>query len=359
VGGKGGHRVYTRHLLEALLSIDSKNHYVLFFQDNAHLGRFGCHANVQEIYVPTRAKWLWDQLAMPYHAAKEKVNVLFHTKFAVPLLTSCKTAMVLHGSERFVYPEFSHKSDILFFKTIYPLYLRRATAIISVSENARRDIIRFLHIDPQKVKTIHLAPAEYFRRVDDGSFLESIREKYALPQRFILNVGLIYPGKNIPNLLKALKLVRQQEDVRLVIAGSGRRMYTDDLTLIHGLGLKDHVILPGYIPHEDLVAVYNLAEIFVFPSFYESFGLVSLEAMACGCPVVVSRTGGAPEAAGDAAVYIDPHNVQEIADAMLRVLTDAELRRTLIAKGFQNAGRFSWKHTACETLAALEALATS
>jgi glycosyltransferase involved in cell wall biosynthesis len=357
-GEGGGIGVYTRNLLEALLSIDHKNQYVLFYQSKAPLGRFSDHENVKEVHVPVAGKWFWDQVAIPYYASKEKVDVLFHTKFAVPLLAHCKTVMVLHGSERFVHPEFSHKSDMLFFKTIYPFYLRRAAAIISVSENARKDIIHFLSINPEKVKTVYLAPSRHFRVLNDQSLLMSIRRKYDLPERYLLNVGLIYPGKNIPNLLKALRLVRQNEDVKLVIAGSGRRMYQSDLSLIHGLGLDAHVLLPGYIPHEDLVAVYNLAEMVVFPSFYESFPAIPLEANACGCPVVISQTGGSPEAAGNAALYVDPTNVDNIAEAILRILTEPELRQDLIDKGFQNAGRFSWDRTARQTLDALESLTT-
>ena len=129
------------------------------------------------------------------------------------------------------------------------------------------------------------------------------------------------------------------------------------MALIHELGLDGAVVLPGYVPHEDLVAVYNLARAVAFPSFYESFGLVSLEANASGCPVVVSRTGGSPEAAGDAARYVDPLDVEGIARAILEVLNDSTLREDLIRRGFENARRFSWPKTARQTLDLLESLA--
>ncbi len=356
-GEKGGIGVYSRSLLDAMIPMEPRHHYCLFFQDGRHLGRFRAHGNVTEIVVRAPDKWSWDQAAVPYRAAREKVDVIFHTKFAVPLFTRRKTVMVLHGSERFVYPQFSTRTDILFFRTIYPFYLRRATAIISVSENARRDIVRFLGIDQEKVRTIHLAPSAAFRRIEDREVLEAVRRKYRLPGRFILNVGLIYPGKNIPNLLRALKQVRRQEDVKLVIAGTGRRMYKREMALIHDLGLDDAVVLPGYVPHEDLVGFYNLAGAVTFPSFYESFPAIPLEANACGCPVVISRSGGSPEAAGDAAKYVDPLDVDGIARAVLDVLTDPALREDLIRKGFENAKRFSWAKTARQTLDLLESLA--
>ena len=298
-------------------------------------------------------------MVTPYYAAKQGVDLIFHPKMSVPLMTKAKSVLVLHGSERFVYPQFSHKSDMLYFRTLYRLYMKRATAIISVSHNAAKDLVHFLNVDPGKVTTVHLAAAPYFRKIDDCASVEAVRYQYNLPKRFILNVGLIYPGKNIPNLLRALKKVREHEDVKLVLAGTGRRLYEQELQQVHELGLEDHVLLPGYVPHEDLLAFYNLAQAVVFPSFYESFGLISLEAMACGCPVVVSRTGGAPEAAGDAGCYVDPADEVSIADAILCILTDAKLRQELVEKGFRNAKRFSWEKAARETLDVFRSVAQS
>lgn len=355
-GELGGIGVYTRNLLEAMLPLGSRHQFIVFYRDRRHVGRFSHYPHVKEVFVPARAKLLWDQIATPYYAAKHNVDLIFHPKTSAPLLSTCKSVMVAHGSERFVYPQFSHRTDILFFRTLYRLYIKRATTIISVSHNATRDLIHFLELDPRKVITIHLAPAPHFRKIEDAAVLESIRAKYNLSKRFILNVGLIYPGKNIPNLLRALKLVRQHEDVDLVIAGTGRRMYEEDLKEIDELGLRDHVSLPGYVPHDELPAFYNLAEAVAFPSFYESFPAIPLEAMACGCPVMISNTGGSPEAAGDAALYVDPHNVQDIALGMTEILTNSHLRQTLITRGFVQAQRFSWQTCAEKTLHVFERL---
>lgn len=355
-GEKGGIGAYSRYVLNALLEMDRENKYILLYSDKEHMGRYSEYPNVSEVLVQARTKWTWDQVATPLAAAREGADIIWHAKFAIPLLSPLKTVMVLHGSERFVYPQFSERSDMFFFKTIYPFYLRRATAIISVSENARKDVIKYLHINPEKIHTVHLAPAGNFRKIDDKALLEQVRAKYNLPERFILNVGLIYPGKNLPNLFRALKIVREKEDVKLVIAGTGRRMYEDELAVINQRGLENDVVMPGYVPHEDLPAVYNLAEAVVFPSFYESFPAVPVEANACGCPVVTSRTGGTPEAAGDAALYVDPLDVQDIADATLRALTDADLRKSLIEKGYLNARRFSWEKTARKTLDVFEGM---
>lgn len=352
---RGGIAVYSRNVTRAMLPLGEAHEFVLFYSDPAHRGSFGAPANAREIVVKAPDKWTWDQVAVPWHARRERLDVIFHTKFTIPLVSPCATVMVLHGSERFVYPQFSHRSDMLYFHTIYPFFLRRSTAILSVSENARKDIIRHLDIDPGKVHTVHLAPSGYFAPVTDPARLAQVRAKYALPERFVLNVGLIYPGKNIPNLLQALKQVRAKAgDVRLVIAGTGKRMYARDLAMIRDAGLEDAVHMPGYITHDDLSAVYSLARAVVFPSFYESFPAIPLEANACGCPVVTSRTGGTPEAAGDAALYVDPTDVDGIAAATLTAIGDEAVRADLIRKGFANARRFSWDETARKSLAVLE-----
>jgi glycosyltransferase involved in cell wall biosynthesis len=154
--------------------------------------------------------------------------------------------------------------------------------------------------------------------------------------------------------LEAFATVRKTLDVHLVVAGGMRWKYQNDLNVLEKLDLQECVHFAGYVPQQELVAFYSLADATVFPSHYESFGLPNIEANACGCPLVTSRTGGSPEAAGNAAIYVDPMDVADIANAIVRVLTDDDLRLTLIAKGYENAARFSWEKTAQSTLEAFE-----
>jgi glycosyltransferase involved in cell wall biosynthesis len=352
----GGIGVYTRSIVPNLLAIDRKNEYILFSQNSALKGRFPQYENVREIYIPSKNKLIWDQVTMPWYAQKEGVDVIFHTKFSIPLLSPKKTVMVLHGTERFFYSDFHPKTDRVFFRTIYPQYLKRASAILAVSERARHDIIDKLYINPGKIKTVHLAVDPIFRVIKDEAFLNNIRKFYHLPKEFIIYVGHIYPGKNLGRLFQAFARVRKEHDVILVIAGSKRWKFEEDLNLIKKLGIEGHVQLLGHVRHEHLVGLYNLAKMTAFPSYYESFPAIPLEANACGCPVVTSNTGGTPESAGNAAVYVNPLDVGEIADGMLRVLTDEDLRKDLIQKGFKNVQRFSWQKTARKTLKVLKSL---
>jgi glycosyltransferase involved in cell wall biosynthesis len=361
-GEIGGIGVYTRSLLQQMLALGRDHEYVLFFQERAHLGAFTGRPNVREVHVPTTGRlksartWIWDQVTLPYHARRQNVDVIFHTKFAIPLPTRRKTAMVLHGTQRFVHPELHEAGDMWFFRTVYPHYLRRASLILAVSERGRQDVIRHLGIDPHKVRTVHLAANPLFRVLDDAEHIERVARKYNLPRRFIVYVGHICPGKNVDRLFKALARVRQHEDVDLVLAGGLRWGYESDLALLPKLGLERHVHLVGHVPHEELVVLYNRAELMAFPSFYESFPAPPLEANACGCPVITSPTGGTPESAGDAALYVEPTDEQGLAEAMLRVLGEPRLRAELVDKGFRNVQRFSWEQTARRTLDALESL---
>lgn len=353
-GENGGIGVYTRSVIESILRLDSRNEYHILYADEAHLGSLPNRNRVHEVYLHARGKWMWDQWAVPRYAHREDLDVIFHTKFAIPFLARCKTAMVLHGTERFVHPEFHQTADLWFFKTVYPQYLKRASLIMAVSERAKEDIISYLGIDPVKVRVAYLATDPLFQPIADPQQLAPVRTKYNLPQRFILFAGHIYPGKNFGRVLKAFSEVRRQVDIHLVVAGGMRWKYQNDLAVLESLGLQNYVHFTGQVPQSDLVSFYNLAEATVFPSHYESFGLINIEANACGCPLVTSRTGGSPEAAGNAALYVDPLDVRDISQAIIRVLSDSDLRKDLIARGYDNAERFSWEKTARTTLDALE-----
>lgn len=361
---QGGIGVYTRNLLSQLVKLDRRNEYVIFYRDPIHVGQFSHYENVTEVHVPYRKRLLggqiatliWDQVSTLRCARQHDVDVIFHAKFAIPLFTKRKTVMVLHGTERFFYPQFSNAGDMLFFHTVYPYYLKRASAIIAVSNRAREDIIAQLNIDPSKVITVHLAISPIFRKIENATLLDDVRKKYKLPDRFILHVGHVYPGKNFGRLLRAFSRVREHTDIKLVNVGTPRRKYSGDLSLIRELQLDPHVQLAGYVPYEEIAALYNLAEVVAFPSIYESFGLPVLEAQACGCPLVTSNTGGIPEVAGDAAIFIEPGDIESIAAGILRALEDEPLRNKLIARGLKNVARFSWTTAAQETLAALQRL---
>lgn len=356
-GENGGIGVYTRQIVSAMLGLDTDDEIHVLLSDDRFESEVPQSERSRVVTLAAAKKPLWDQWSVPRYARANDIDMILHAKFTVPVISPCKTSTVIHGTERFVFPEYHQTSDLWFFRSVYPRIIRKADHLLSVSQKTKDDIVRFLDIDPQNVTVSHLAADPMFRRLDDESILAAVREQHQLPKSFVLFAGHLYPGKNFGRLVEALAQVRQDVDVDCVVAGGKRWKYEDDVRRIDELGLNDNIHFLGSVPQEQLVALYNLADATVFPSHYESFGLINIEAQACGCPLVTSNTGGSPEVAGDAAVYVDPMSVDSIADGIRRALTDDALRAQLVDDGYRNASRFSWTNSARTTLDALRPVA--
>ncbi|MBI1871711.1 MAG: glycosyltransferase family 4 protein [Chlamydiae bacterium] len=353
----GGIKVYTVNLLKNLLRLDQVNEYFFLYKDEDPLGSYHQYSNVRERVVKAPSKFLWDQVAVPRIARKENVDIIFNPKLSIPLFAAQKTVFPLHGLEQFAVPEAYPCWDRWYTRLMMPLFCRSTDAIVSMTYKGAKEMERYLKIKSEKV---HVIPEAYDLRfrVLPSSEVERVRQKYHLPQKFILFVGGLFPVKNFGNLLRSFQQVQSKfPDHYLVAVGFQRWKFKDDLALIKKLNLESRVILPGYIPDEDLPSFYNRAQAFVFPSLYEGFGIPILEAMACGCPVITTRTGCSPEVAGDAAFLINPKNPQEIALAIEKVLIDSTLRQNLIQAGLKRAADFRWEKTARLTLALFEKMA--
>jgi len=199
--------------------------------------------------------------------------------------------------------------------------------------------------------------SEKFKVETDCDRLAQTRAKYHLPERFILFVGRLYPQKNFATLARAFAIVKDQIPHRLIVAGQPRFKFEGELNLLRELGIGDRVNFLHYVPNDELPVIYNLADCFVYPSFYESFGLAQLEAMGCGCPVIGANAGAIPEVTGGAAMLFDPHSPQELSQAILKVTCEPEVRRNLVERGLARVREFTWDRTARETLAVFRELA--
>jgi glycosyltransferase involved in cell wall biosynthesis len=356
VDEKFGVGMFTRNLTEALLGLDGRNEYVLLYRRPEQLGRFAGRPHVAERIVRASSKLLWDQIAVRRAAREERLDVLLHTKFTVPLCAPCPTAMIAHGASWFVRPELYPRTDVLAIRATMPLYCRRATAILSNSALTTRDYIRLLSVPPEKIHTIHGAADPRFRRVEDPAALDAVRRRYDLPERFFLTVGRYDPRKNVATLFHAYKRCREARDTRLVIVGQGSERYRDELG-IESAGFGADVRFPGYVDQADLPAFYSMATAFLFPSVYEEFGIPLCEAMACGCPIVAANTGAIPEITAGAALLVDPFDDVEIAAAIDQVSGDPALRSRLIQMGLRRARTFTWERSARTTLSVLERIA--
>lgn len=349
---RGGIKVYTVNLLEELLALESGHEFIFLYDHASLLGTYAGQRQVEEVLVRFPTKLGWDQIAVPLAARRLGLDLIVNPKLSVPLLSSRPSVFTLHGAEQFAVPQVFAASDRFYTRIMMPIFCRRATAVISTTRMGVNEIVRYIGADRRKLHPVHEAAHPRFRPLPAAE-LTAVKERYQLPDRFILFVGGLNPLKNFSNLLRAMALL--EDDVPLVAVGFLRWKYERDVALVEELGLRNRVRQTGFVPDEDLPAIYNLAALLVLPSLYEGFGIPILEAMACGCPVVTSRTGCGPEVAGQAAVLVDPHRPESIAAGIRRVLADPALAAELVRRGLDQAAGFSWQKAARESLAVYEA----
>ncbi len=302
-------------------------------------------------YKPWRMLvWLGHLAHIPFDRLLPPETRLFHaTEHLLLPLAHIPTVLTVHDLifERF--PEYHKRLNHLFLTRTMPLFVRRATAIITISQASKQDLIAHYRVPAEKVHVIYEAPAPHFRPVPPEEVARA-RARYHLPDRYLLTVGTLEPRKNLVRLLTAFERAHQGGWVdALVIVGQRGWLYEDFFRRLEASPVRERVILPGFVPDEDLPAVYAGATLFVLPSLYEGFGLPLLEAMAVGTPVVASDAGPLPEVGGDAALYFDPTDVDAMAEAIMRCLKDPDLRHALAQRGRERAARFSWQRTAEET----------
>ena len=357
---KGGIGVYTANLVENLLSIDRDNEYLLLYRDPSNVGRYRARPNVTEKVVRGRNKAVWDQIGVPFALRGEQVDVVLHPKFTVPFFVRAKTVMVLHGADWFL-PDAAHFYtfiDRLYMHVFMPLYLRRASAVLSVSALTTTHFNRIFHLPDGKVRTTYFGPAAHFRRVEDPAILRAVKARYGLPDRFILTLSKGAGGdrKNIAGIFRAYERLHPSVPHKLVIVGKGCERFRGDYS-VPDIGWGADVLFPGWIDQQDLPAVYTLSDLFLYPSNMEAFPIPITEAMVCGKAIVTSAVNGLREIAGDAAALVDPSDANAVAEAARLILGDDAVRARLEQAALERSRRFSWTSCARETLAALEDVA--
>jgi glycosyltransferase involved in cell wall biosynthesis len=301
-------------------------------------------------------------LGIPYALKKYQIG-LFHSvqPFYQDFLpfyvnTGVKKVLTIHDLSTLLFPETHTALSVRLINFIIKTTKGRSDRIITDSENSRRDLVKYLHIPDDKISVIHNAAGEQFRPITlRDSEKQRLEQKYGIPGPFLLFVGTLEPRKNIPGLLKAYRRVRSRGiPHKLVIAGNKGWKYQEIFALVESLNLRNDVIFTGYVPDPDLVLLYNLADVFLYPSLYEGFGLPPLEAMACGTPVISSDVSSIPEVVGKAGILVDPTSTDRIADAIETLVRDENYRRELRHSGLIQAKRFSWERTARQTWSVYE-----
>ncbi|MCX7840979.1 MAG: glycosyltransferase family 4 protein [Anaerolineae bacterium] len=342
---------YILRLTQALAQIARDDAFILFTSrkdKTIHIQQ----PNVRQQPLWTPSHHRFERVAMSIELAPFALDVLHSPDFIPPRWTRCPTVITVHDLAFLRYPRFLTRESARYYGQV-DLAARQATHIIAVSESTKRDLTNLLGVPESKITVIYEAAHPLFVPMDKSRARAFVRTQYNLPDEFILFVGTIEPRKNVPTLLRAYKRLRDNYKMQLplVIAGYRGWLVEEVDQALAEVQLGDALRFLGSVQNEELVYLYNAASLFVLPSFYEGFGLPPLEAMACGTPVIVSNVSSLPEVVGDAALLVAPDDVEGLAVAMSRVLTDSALREELRIKGLKRAQTFSWERAARETLA--------
>ncbi|MGQ9628010.1 MAG: glycosyltransferase family 4 protein [Anaerolineae bacterium] len=354
---------YARSLIREWARLDRENQYFLFLTegnreafepsraDNFHSIVYSIPAHLR----PWRISW--EQAVLPLAARHLGLDLLFCPSNIAPLLTPCHLVVTVHDLHWFFFPELFSRVKWWYVTHFISLSARKADRVITDSQNSKQDIARLIKLPAEKIKVVYPGLGPPFRPLKEVEGQAArVRRRYNIENKFILTVERLYRRKNIPRLLRAYHALKERENLpaQLVIVGAKGDGYEEIISTIEELKLKQDVVLTGPVSDEELIALYNMASLFVYPSLYEGFGIPVLEAMACGVPVVASNASSLPEVCGDAALTVDPYDTEALAGAIWKLWQDESLRRDMGRKGRERAGNFTWEKAARETLTIFE-----
>lgn len=354
---KGGISQYTLHLLPALAAADHTNRYTVY-----HMGKDG------DDYVPNGANFARKNLQTPCHHRVERwslgaeimlsgrPDILHSPDFIPPKFGAKRYVITVHDLNFFHFPQFLTAESLRYYAGQIKDAVMQADHISADSHHSRKDVIEMLDVPPEKITTVHLSVNPLYQQAYSAELVDQTLRELNLPRGFILAVGTLEPRKNYGMLVEAYAQLRQayKIDVPLVLVGRKGWLVDDLLAKIEASGVAEHIIQLEGIFDEKLAHLYHAAGVLVTPSHYEGFGLPGLEALNCGCPIILSDRGSLPEIAGDAGKQLGPNDPAEWAHAIAQVLHDSDMRQEMITKGYAHAATFSWQTAAEKTLAIYE-----
>ena len=353
---------YIKQLLAALFELDHENEYILFANANKKQKKYLPNWNYRNVrFCQTRipnkllniSMYLFGWPKLDKLISKDKIDIFFFPNLNFwSVSKNVKTILTVHDLSFMIFPNFFNWKMRLAQKLCSPRKkILKSNKIITVSNSTAQDVTEITNIDPEKTITIPLGIDKNLSPITDIEILGNARQKYNLPKKFILYLGMIEPRKNIPTIIDAFHKLCEagSTNIHLVIAGAHGWKYKKITKRVQNSKYKDRIHFCGYIDKKDKAALYSLAEIFVFPSFYEGFGLPPLEAMACGTPVITTNSSSLGEVVDDAAILVDPYNINDLYHAIQQILKKKELQNTLKDRGFKRIQQFSWR-TSTENL---------
>ena len=336
---------YIRNLLRQLARIDHETEYVLLSQPTDLDVATQLGPNFRSVLEPSPNYSLREQIHVPWVLHRERPDVFHAPHYILPAGVRCRSVVTIHDCIHLMFPQYlPNKAAYAYARASMWTAVKRSDCILTVSEASKRDILHFFNVLPEKIVVVYNAIDEHFWLTPPEDEVARVRERYQLDHQFVLYVGNIKPHKNLVRLIEAFDELRHTgfDELKLLIIGDEISKLPALRRAVHRHKLHKHVRFLGYVSDSTLRVLYRLAAMFVFPSLYEGFGLPPLEAMASGTPVVTSNQSSLPEVTGDAAVLVDPYDVNSIVEGMRRVLTDSELADDLRRRGPERAREFSW-----------------
>ncbi len=354
------------NLTKALLARDTSHRYVLVTDEgdraavSAIRKRLGCdeQENVEIISLGGHNRFVWNFFSVPLFLLRRRIDV-YHTQYILPFFVPRRTKVVehIHDVSFSAHPEMIGWKDRLFLWLLIPRSIRRASLILTPSHFTKDEIIKYYKTPEEKIVVVPNAVGEDFSvPIDDGT-IARVREKYALPEKYLLYVGTLQPRKNIPFLIEAFALFQKRvSNTGLVIVGNRRAHHTDTRldAVLKRTSSQKSIFFPGFIDQADLPSVIGGASVFVFPSLYEGFGIPMLEAFSCSVPVVAADIPSLREIGGEAALYFDPTNLADCTEKLYTLSVDQERRRSSVLLGKERVRAFSWEKSAEILLSAYE-----
>lgn len=359
-GRIGGGETYLVNLFKGIKEDKANEYYLFVNHQNHHV--FPSSGNLYKILCrgtqyckPFRL--FWEQFILPLQILIYRIDILFSPANISPIFfLPCKSVLTIHDLMWLIWKKDYARGEDVLSKFVVTRSAQRANKIIAVSERTKRDIVRILKLPVEKIVVIHEAVSDVFQYVRHSDKIE-LKADMSFHSDFILSVGTTHHHKNFLGLLNAYKLLKEKRSsfkYKLVIAGMPGHAHSEVLNRVKTLKLEEDVIIKGYVSTEELKALYCTAELFVFPSLYEGFGLPLLEAMASGTPIVSSDAASLPEVGGDAVIYFNPFDINDMAEKILMVLENNNLKSILIRKGYERIKNFSWEKAGQETLRIFE-----
>jgi glycosyltransferase involved in cell wall biosynthesis len=343
---------YIRNLIKHLPRVDQETEYFLlcFAQDEELVRSLNQHFTPVRVTSPNYS--VREHIGIPATLRRLRVQLFHSPHYVLPMLTPCRSVVTVHDVIHLLFPQYlpsrlaSHYARYMIRRA-----LEKTELVLTVSDSSKRDLLTFFEVSPDKVVVI---PNGIDSSITEGLSVQElarVKERFQIFGRTVLFVGNIKPHKNVERLIAAFAKVREDpeySDLTLIVVGDDISKYPSLRRTVERHRVRGHVRFFGFVPELTLVALYKTADVFAFPSLYEGFGLPPLEAMANGTPVVTSNISSLPEVVGDAALTVDPYNIDQIAKAIGQILSDRALRSRLIADGYERAKQFSWESSVAQ-----------